>query len=73
MKGVPETLPNNKILDLSKFKAFADDKIIGTQKLNLLWEEQKTLWDNEKMLVTSIFSFSHNFFKSFFFFFSERC
>ena len=25
-------LPNDKILDLSKFKAFADDKIIVTQK-----------------------------------------
>ena len=35
-----QDLPNNKILDLSKFKAFTDDKII----------------------VTSNFSFSHNVF-----------
>ena len=27
------SLPNDKILDLSKLKAFADDKIILTQKL----------------------------------------
>ena len=30
------SLPNNKIFDLSKFKAFADDKIILTQKLKFL-------------------------------------
>ena len=29
-------LPNVKILDLSKFKAFADDEIILTQKLKFL-------------------------------------
>ena len=28
-----DSLPNNEIVDLSKFKAFADDKIIVTQKL----------------------------------------
>ena len=34
-------LPNNKILDFSKFKAFADDKINVTQtlKLALGWVE----------------------------------
>ena len=31
-----KTLPNDKILDLSKFKAFADDKIIPTQKLKFV-------------------------------------
>ena len=30
------SLPNNKILLLSKFKAFADDKIILTQELNFV-------------------------------------
>ena len=29
------SLPNNKISDYSKFKAFADDKVIVTQKLKL--------------------------------------
>ena len=30
------SLPNDKILDLTKFKAFADDKIILTQKLKFM-------------------------------------
>ena len=30
------SLPNDKILDLSKFQACADDKIILTQKLNFV-------------------------------------
>ena len=42
-------LPNDKILDWSKFKALAEDKINVEKK---------------KMLVTSIFSFSQNVFKS---------
>ena len=29
----------------------------------LFWEEKKTLWGKEKMLIKSIFSFSHNVFK----------
>ena len=33
---IPLTLPNNKILDLSKLKVFADDKIIMTQNLNFV-------------------------------------
>ena len=32
-------------------------------KTDLSWEEQKNLREKEKMLVTSIFSFSHNVFK----------
>ena len=32
------SLPNDKILDLTKFKAFADDKIILTQKLKFMLE-----------------------------------
>ena len=31
-----KSLPNDKILDWSKFKAFADDKIIVTQKLKFV-------------------------------------
>ena len=30
------SLPNDKTLDLTRFKAFADDKIILTQKLKLM-------------------------------------
>ena len=44
------SLPNDKILDWSKMKALADDKIDVTQKL--------TFWEKEKVLVTSTFSIS---------------
>ena len=58
------SLPNNVILDLSKFKAFADDKKMVTQKLKfMLGQEQKTLWEKEKILVIGIFSCTHNVFK----------
>ena len=30
------SLPNNKIIDWSKFKAFADDKLITTQKFKFV-------------------------------------
>ena len=33
------SLPNDKILDLSKFQTFADDKIVPTQKLQFFFEE----------------------------------
>ena len=52
-----------KILDWSKLKAYADDKINVTEKLKLFLEGLKTLWGKEKMLVTSILYFSHNVFK----------
>ena len=59
---VINSLPCDKILDLSTLKSFADDKIHVTQKQKFLWEGKKTLWEMEKMLVTSIFSFFHNVF-----------
>ena len=43
------SLPNDKILDLSKFKAFADGKIILTQKLKfVLGKAEKNMgkWEN---------------------------
>ena len=49
------SLPNGKILDWSKFKALADDKINRTKNLNLFWEGYKTFWESKKMFVTSIF------------------
>ena len=50
-------LPNDKNLTLSKLKAFADDKI--NVNINDTFIEYKTLWEKEKILSTSIFSFSH--------------
>ena len=103
-------LSNNKILDWSKLKALADDKINVTKKLTIAtgrvedivgkgvnadyhhfflfplcfekvlinpfphndtfcrpWETSllKTLWEKEKFLVTSNFSFSHSVFYPF--------
>ena len=56
-------LPNDKFLDWSKLKAFADDEI----NVTLFWNQYITLWEKEKMLVISIFSFPHNVFKQFLF------
>ena len=60
------SFPNEKNLDWSKLKAFADDKINLTRKLkfDLEWVEN-IVEKNEKMLDTRIFSFSHNVFKGF--------
>ena len=52
------------ILDWSKLKACADDKIHVTKKLKCVLGRVETLWEKEKILVTSIFSFSHNGFSS---------
>ena len=57
------SLSNDKILEWSKLKAFAEDKINVNEKLKFGLRRIKTLWEKEKMLVTSIFSFSHNAFK----------
>ena len=48
-----------------KLKVSAEEKLNLAKWLFLSFLELKTLWENEKMLVTSIFSFSHNVFQSF--------
>ena len=59
------SLPKDKNLDQSNLKAFADNKRDMTKKLKFVLSKVKkeTLWEKEKMLVTSIFSFLHNVFK----------
>ena len=53
------SFPNDKILDLSKLKAFADDKSNVTQTLKfVLGRLENIVGKKEKMLVISIFSFS---------------
>ena len=59
--AIINSLPNEKSEDLSKLKAFADDKIDLTENLNWFLEEKKTLW--EKEIVSSIFSFFNIVFK----------
>ena len=63
LKLLFNSLPNNIFLDWSKLKAFADDKMKVTKKMKFVSKWWKILRKKEKMLVTSIFSFSHNIFK----------
>ena len=51
---------NHKIFDQLKFK---NDKINVTEKLEFVLEMAENIWEKEKMLVTSIFSFSPNAFE----------
>ena len=57
------SLPNDKFLNLSKLKAFADDKVNLAEKLKLVLGGVENIVGKEEMLVTSIFTFSHNVFK----------
>ena len=55
--------PNQLVLDTFKFTVFADDKFnIGTN--DIMVSANKTSWEKETMLSTSIFSFSLNVFQS---------
>ena len=56
-------LPNDNILDQSKFKAYGDDKLKVIQMVSFVWIRQKTLREDKKMLLTSIFFSSLNVFK----------
>ena len=50
------SLPNDKILDSSKFKASAVDKIIFDSKIEIwVGKRRKHCWKKDKLLVTSIF------------------
>ena len=60
-----KSLLNDKIQNWSKLKAPADNKIKATEKSKFVSqrvENKLTLYKKEKMLVISIFSFSHNVF-----------
>ena len=46
------SLPNDKILDLTSLKAYADEKINVTQIFSFVFDREK-----DKMLVSSILSF----------------
>ena len=56
-------LLNDKILDINKLKASADNKLNVAKMAISLFDSQKTLWEKEKMLVNSIFSFTLSVFK----------
>ena len=57
------TLPNDKIVSQFKLEPLSDDKINVNQKLKLSFGRVKNIvGKKEKMLVSDIFSFSHNVF-----------
>ena len=65
-RPVFNSLPNDKILDQSKLKTFVDNWINFNKNFKYYLERIETLRDEEKMLVTSIFSFSTLFSKALF-------
>ena len=56
------SLPNDKILEVTKLKAFTDDNLNIAKMTISLFNRVETLWKKEKKLVTSIFSFSNSVF-----------
>ena len=60
INSVCNPLPDDKIVASFELKAFADDNRNVTQAMNLSSIGLKASWEKEKMLVTSILSFSHN-------------
>ena len=59
-----EGLPDDKILDWSKLKAFADDKLNVTKMIISLFDRVENIIGKGEIACTSNFSFSHNVFKS---------
>ena len=58
---------DEKNLDTTKLKAFADHKLNIIKMVISLFDRVEIIWEKRKMLVTSIFSFSTLFSKAFFF------
>ena len=60
------SLPNDKIVDWSKFKALADDKIYVTQNLNFVLEKLENILGRKrrKYWLAEFSLFSQNVFKS---------
>ena len=56
-------LPNDNSLPLSKFKAFADNKIIATKKMQFVLGRIEIIVGKEENVGYKHFSFSHNVFK----------
>ena len=59
------SLPNNKVIDWSKFQAFCRQEINPFPNNDTFWRPWetsllKTMWEKEKLLIRSNFSFSHS-------------
>ena len=55
--------PHDKILDQSKLKAFADDKLNVTKMIISVFDRVENVAGKGEITCTSNFSFSHNVFK----------
>ena len=58
-------LRDNKILDQTKLKAFADDKLDVTKMIISVFDRVENIVGIEEIACKSNFSFSHNVFKRF--------
>ena len=56
-------LTDDKILDQTKLKAFADDKLNVTKMIISVFHRVENIVGKEEIACTSNFSFSHNVFK----------
>ena len=65
MKNVINPLPDDKILDWSKWKQIAEKCYSAFKIENKYHKGWTTLWEEDKLLVTSNFSFSYNVFHSY--------
>ena len=65
-RALINSLPNDKILTWSKLKSFADSKIKVADIMIFVFNGLENILGKEKMLDTSIFSFSHNVFNRLF-------
>ena len=54
---------NNKILDVAKLKAFTDEKLHVAKMTISLFDRVENTVVKGKMLITSIFTFSHSVFQ----------
>ena len=55
--------PHDKILDQTKLKAFADDKLHVTKRIITVFDRVENIVEKGEIACTSNFSFSHNIFK----------
>ena len=62
--------PHDKILDLTKLKAFADEKLNVSKMIISVFDRVENIVGKGEIACTSNFSFSHNVFKRLL---SQRC
>ena len=49
-----DSSPKDKMLDLSKLKAFADNNSNASQMINCISENKETMWEKVKMIIISL-------------------